>query len=165
MIGARTRFHPGERPKPHRVYLLKGVISCENGHPMHGDCKVSRGQEWRYYRCRLCDAPSVPADTAEQVVIDAISEMTLSPSVIDQARTELARRLDVPVTDVVGTKRRRLESRLNRLTQLFGWGELEADDYRRQMNDTRAMLAELPDPNRPSPSTATARSWCRWRRT
>jgi hypothetical protein len=27
-------------------------------------------------------------------------------------------------------------------------GDLEADEYRRQMNDTRAMLAELPDPNK-----------------
>jgi hypothetical protein len=74
--------------------------------------------------------------------------MMLLPSVIDQAREELARRLDVPATDVVGTKRRRLESRLNRLTQLYGWGELEADEYRRQMSDTRTMLAELPDPNK-----------------
>jgi hypothetical protein len=31
---------------------------------------------------------------------------------------------------------------------LYGWGDLEADEYRRQMNDTRAMLAELPDPNK-----------------
>jgi len=47
-----------------------------------------------------------------------------------------------------GTKRQRLEGRLNRLTQLYGWGELEADDYRRQMTETRAMLAELPDPDK-----------------
>jgi hypothetical protein len=55
---------------------------------------------------------------------------------------------DVPQTDLVGTKRQRLEGRLNRLTQLYGWGELEADDYRRQMTETRAMLAELPDPDK-----------------
>lgn len=148
LIGARTRFRPGQRARPYRVYLLKGVLSCSRGHPMHGDCKVSRGQEWRYYRCRLCDAPSVPADAAEQLVIDAISKMTLPPNVIDHARAELARRLDVPQADLVGTKRQRLETRLNRLTQLYGWGELEAGDYRRQMNETRAMLAELPDPDK-----------------
>ena len=60
----------------------------------------------------------------------------------------MARRLDVPVADVVGEKRHRLEGRLNRLTQLYGWGELEADEYRRKMLETRAMLAELPDPNK-----------------
>ena len=148
LVGTRGRFRPGQRAKPHRVYLLKGVITCANGHLMHGECRVSRGQEWRYYLCRMCDASSVPAGAAEEIVIDAISQMTLPPSVIEQARTELAHRLDVPATDVIGTKRRRLEGRLNRLTQLYSWGELEADEYRRQMTDTRAMLAELPDPNK-----------------
>lgn len=42
LIGAKTRFHLGQRPKPHRLYLLKGVISCENGHPMHGDATAPR---------------------------------------------------------------------------------------------------------------------------
>jgi hypothetical protein len=37
---------------------------------------------------------------------------------------------------------------LVRLTQLFGWGELYGEDYRRQMAETRKMLAELPDPNK-----------------
>jgi hypothetical protein len=49
--------------------------------------------------------------------------------------------------------------RLVRLTQLFGWGELSGEDYRHQMAETRTMLAELPDPNKLVPSTATATSW------
>ena len=47
LIAARTRFRPGQRPKAYRIYLLRGVISCANGHPMHGECRVSRGREWR----------------------------------------------------------------------------------------------------------------------
>jgi hypothetical protein len=70
--------------------------------------------------------------------------MTLPPRAIDEARAELARRLDVPDGDLVGAKRRRLE----RLTQLFGWEELTGDECRRQMTDPRTMLAELPDPNK-----------------
>ena len=50
---------------------------------------------------------------------------------------------------VVGARRRRLETRLTRLTQLFAWGELSGEDYRQQMADTRTMLAELPDPSKP----------------
>jgi hypothetical protein len=50
--------------------------------------------------------------------------------------------------DLVGAKRRRLENRLVCLTQLFGWGELSGEDYRREMADTHSMLAELPDPNK-----------------
>jgi DNA invertase Pin-like site-specific DNA recombinase len=145
LIGARTRFRPGPRPKAHRLYLLKGVLVCETGHPMHGECRVARGQEWRYYVCRSCGAPSVPADDAERLVIEAIKTMTLPPKAIDQARAELARRLDVPDADVVGAKRRRLETRLNRLTQLYGWGDISADDYRRDTAQTHTLLAELPD--------------------
>ena len=118
LIGARTRFRPGQRSKPHRVYLLSGAISCENGHPMHGVCRVSRGQEWRYYVCRRCRVPSIAADDAESVVIMAVKTMTLPPRAIDEARAELARRLDVPSGDLVGAKRRRLEARLNKLPKL-----------------------------------------------
>ena len=115
---------------------------------MHGECRVSRGQEWRYYVCRKCRVPTVPADDAERVAVDAVKAMSLPPTAIDQARAELARRLDVPDGDLAGAKRRRLETRLTRLTQLFGWGELSGEDYRRQMAETRTMLAELPDPNK-----------------
>jgi Recombinase len=148
LIGSRRRFRPGVRPKAHRLYLLKGVITCENGHPMHGACRVSRGQEWRYYVCRKCRTSSARADAAEHVVLEAIKTMTLPPKAIDEARAELARRLQVPNTDLVGAKRRRLANRLDRLTQLFGWGELTGEDYRRQMAETRALLAELPDPDK-----------------
>ncbi len=110
-----------QRPKPVRwqrieFHLLRGVISCENGHPMHGACRVARGHEWRYYVCRRCHAPSVPAGDAERLVIEAVQAMTLPPRTIDEARAELARRLSVPDADLVGSKRRRLETRLTRLT-------------------------------------------------
>ena len=148
LIGMKGRFHPGQRPKAHRLYLLKGVIRCENGHAMHGESRNSRGQEWRYYVCRKCRVPSVPADGAERVVVDAIRNGTLPPKVIDEARAELARRLQVPDADLVGAKRRRLETRLAKLPKLYSWGDLSDDDYRREMSETRTMLAELPDPNK-----------------
>jgi hypothetical protein len=148
LIGSRRRFRPGERPKPHRLYLLKGVIVCENGHPMHGACRVSRGQEWRYYVCRICRTSSVRANDAEGVVLESIKMMTLPPKAIDEARAELARRLEVPDADLVGAKRRRLEARLTKLLKLYSWGDLTDEDYRREMADTRTMLAELPDPNK-----------------
>ena len=148
LVGARTRFRPGQRPRPHRLYLLRSVIACANGHPMHGVCRVSRGQEWRYYDCRRCDAPSVPADDAERNVVDAVKAMALPSKAIDEARAELARRLNVPDADLVGAKRRRLETRLTRLTQLYGWGDIPVEDYRRNTAETRTLLAELPDPNK-----------------
>jgi DNA invertase Pin-like site-specific DNA recombinase len=148
LVGSRGRSHPGTRPKPHRLYLLRRVLSCENGHAMHGACRVSRGHEWRYYVCRKCSAPSVPAQEAEAAVIEAIRTMVLPSKAIDEARRELARRLDVPDADLVGSKRSRLESRLARLTKLFSWSEISDEEYRTQMAETRAMLAELPDPDK-----------------
>ena len=72
----------------------------------------------------------------------------MPPKSIDEARRELARRLDVPDADLVGSKRRRLETRLTKLTKLFGWSEITDEEYRGQMAETRAMLAELPDPDK-----------------
>ncbi len=72
--------------------------------------------------------------------------MTLPPKAIDEARVELARRLQVPDADLVGLKRRRLETRLAKLPKLYSWGDLADEDYRREMAETRTMLAELPDP-------------------
>jgi hypothetical protein len=115
---------------------------------MHGEARAARGREWRYYLCRKCRIPSVPADDAEAAVIGAIKTMTLPQGAIDHARAELARRLEVPDADIVGTKRRRLETRLQKLLQLYGWGDLSEEEYRRQMGETRAALAELPDPDK-----------------
>jgi hypothetical protein len=90
----------------------------------------------------------VPADEAENLVIEAFKTMTLPPRAIDKARAELARRLGVPAGDLVGAKRRRLETRFARLPKLFAWGDLADDDYLKEMAETRTMLADLPDPNK-----------------
>jgi hypothetical protein len=54
----------------------------------------------------------------------------------------------VPDADIVGTKRHRLETRLTKLSKLYGWNELSDEQFRSQMAETRAMLAELPDPDK-----------------
>jgi hypothetical protein len=74
--------------------------------------------------------------------------MTLPPKAIDAARAERARRIQVPDPDLVGAKRRRLETRLAKLPKLYSWGDLTDEAYRREMAETRTMLAELPDPNK-----------------
>ena len=63
LIGAKTRFRPGQRPR-HTASTCCGASSrCANGHPMHGECRVSRGQEWRYYVCRRCACRPSPLTT------------------------------------------------------------------------------------------------------
>ena len=65
-----------------------------------------------------------------------------------RARAELARRLKVPDGDLVGAKRRRIETRLSKLPKLYSCGDLTDEDSCREMAETRTMLAELPDPNK-----------------
>ena len=48
-IGARTRV--GNKPKPFRHYVLRGLLYCECGTRMRGEAHLQRGTERRYYRC------------------------------------------------------------------------------------------------------------------
>jgi hypothetical protein len=45
-------------------------------------------------------------------------------------------------------QRRRLETRLAKLPKLYSWGDLTDEAYRREMAETRKMLAKPPDPNK-----------------
>jgi hypothetical protein len=38
--------------------------------------------------------------------------------------------------------------RFRPIPKLYSWGDLTDEDYRREMAETRTMLAELPDPNK-----------------
>ena len=160
----RARTRAGSKPKPHRTYLLRGVVVCACGTPMRGEARVQRGGEQRYYRCpaagrtvtRLdanrnpvrCDAKLVPADAAEQAVLRAIESAVLPQKVIDAARTELRQRLSVPVSGIVDRKRRRLEGRLIKLRDLYEWGDLAESEYRTRVAETREALELLPSEDR-----------------
>jgi hypothetical protein len=48
----------------------------------------------------------------------------------------------------VGQQRARLEKRLDKLKQLFAWDELSDGEYQSQRDETRRLLAELPDGDR-----------------
>ena len=50
----------------------------------------------------------------------------------------------VPVTDRVTD----LPTDPRDLAKLYSWGDLTDEDYRREMAETRTLLAELPDPNK-----------------
>ena len=159
-VESRRRLR-GRRPKAYRTYLLRGVLHCACGARMRGETRVSRGQEWRYYVCPVadgrsaiadasgtlvpCKARRVPADGAEAAVLDAIRGAVLPERVIDQAREELRRRLELPRRSVYEEQRRRLEVRLNRLTQLYGWGDIGEDEYRSGTEDAKRALTLLPD--------------------
>jgi hypothetical protein len=131
-----------QRSPRHRTYLLAGLLHCGScGNRLRGQAATSRGKEWRYYRCRSCKAGAVVADEVEAELCRRIARAILPD--IEQAREELRQRLALPRDD--GKRRRRLEQRRERLSQLFAWGDLTEAEYRRQKAEVERDLAMLPD--------------------
>lgn len=141
MIGKAARERGGRRPLKHRTYLLAGLVRCECGRPMNGQGHGER----RYYLCRYCRRPFVRAEPLEAGVLKAIRTYRLPARAVAAAREDLARRLAVPVRDDVDRARRRLEARLANLRKQHGWGDIDDATYRRERDETEAMLAQLPD--------------------
>jgi Recombinase/Recombinase zinc beta ribbon domain len=147
-IAARTRV--GNKPRPFRHYVLRGLVNCSCGTRMRGEAHLQRGTERRYYRCPTlgCRARRCPADRVEAEVLSAIADGVLPSTVIDAARTELRRLLETPKIASAGRQRARLQTRLEQLKKQHAWGDLSDADYQFARDATRSALAELPDGDR-----------------
>jgi hypothetical protein len=147
-IAGRRRV--GNKPRPFRHYVLRGLLYCSCGTRMRGEAHLQRGTERRYYRCPTlgCRARRSPADQVEESVLATIARAVLPDAVIDAARTELRRRLQTPEVAVAGRQRARLLTRLEQLKKQHGWGDLSDADYQAQRDAVRTALAALPDDDR-----------------
>jgi len=147
-IAARTRA--GNKPRPYRHYLLRGLVWCTCGTKMRGEAHVQRGANRRYYRCPKvgCNARRSPAEALEETVLAAIAKAVLPDELIDSARTELLARLRAPAVPVPARQRARLLGRLEQLKKQHSWGDLDDDEYQAQRDDVRTALRELPDDDR-----------------
>ena len=147
-IAARTRV--GNKPKPFRHYVLRGLLYCECGTRMRGEAKVQRGTDRRYYRCPTLDCRSrrYPADLIEAEVLESVAEGVLPASLIDAARAELRQLLETPEVAGAGRQRARLQTRLEQLKKQHAWGDLTDAEYLAKRGATRTDLAELPDGDR-----------------
>jgi DNA invertase Pin-like site-specific DNA recombinase len=145
-----ARRHTGNKPKPFRHYLLRGLVHCSCGTRMRGEAHVQRGTERRYYRCPTlgCRARRCPADEAETAVLAAIAEAVLPKAVIESARADLRHRLQTPEVAQIGRQRARLTTRLEQLQKQHGWGDLADAEYQAQRDAVRAALRDLPDGDR-----------------
>jgi hypothetical protein len=140
----------GNKPRPFRHYILRGLIFCGCGTRMRGEAHVQRGTERRYYRCPTlgCKARRCPADLVEAEVPAAIARGVLPTSVVDAARALLRRLLETPEVVNAGRQRTRLLTRLDQLKKQHAWGDLSDEDYQTARDETRSALAELPDGDR-----------------
>jgi DNA invertase Pin-like site-specific DNA recombinase len=148
MEGAQRRLRGHvHRATRHRVYVLGGLLRCGScDHVMRGQPSRSRGREWRYYLCRHCPAPSVPAEPLEQALRERLAHGVAPSHVIDEARDLLRQRLAVP-TDP-GRSRLRLEARRERLAQLYAWGDIPEAQYRTDRAAIDHELRMLPTEDR-----------------
>lgn len=147
-VAARTRV--GNKPRPFRHYVLRGLLHCACGTRMRGEAHLQRGTERRYYRCPKpgCHAPRCPAELLETDVLASIADAVLPATVIDAARVELRTLLETPEVAVAGRQRARLLTRIEQLKKQHAWGDLTDADYLAQRDATRANLAKLPDGDR-----------------
>jgi DNA invertase Pin-like site-specific DNA recombinase len=129
----------------HRIYFLSGVLFCQCGKRMHGQTRCARGTEWRYYLCRTCGARAIPADRADQAVLQELRSMLL-PS--EAVREELRRRLALPSGSGADEARARLEGRLERVKAQHEWGDIGDAAYLAKMQEARTDLALLPEPEK-----------------
>jgi hypothetical protein len=150
MAAVAARRRVGNKPKPFRHYVLRGLVVCSCGTRLRGEAHVQKGREIRYYRCPTvgCHARRCPADLVEAEVLEAIAEAVLPSAVIDAARTELRRRLEVPQVAVSGRQRARLLTRLEQLRKQHSWGDIADAEYQRERDVVRAALQDLPDDDR-----------------
>lgn len=123
-----------------RIYPLSRVLRCAScGYRMTGATNTSLV---RYYRCagryrfHVCDAPAIRADIAEEAFAGWIGGYQLP----DDWRSAVARtsldRLKVDERD----HRKGAEERLKRLRDLYSWGDIGEEEYRRQTSDIRASM-------------------------
>ncbi len=145
--GIARRFRSGRRPRKHRAYPLSGRLFHDCGTRLQGHPRVSRGQEWRYYVCRVCRM-SVPAQDAERVVLGAITTMRVPATAVERAREVLAERLRLPKTDVLDDGRQRLLRRLAALRSQHEWGHIDDAEYTKKTRETNTMLATMPSADR-----------------
>ena len=131
-----------------RTYLLAGIIVCTCGRNLRGQATAARGREWTYYLCRDCGRRAIPTARADATVLEYLRSLLLPRDAIEAAREELRRRLAIPSRGTSDELRSRLERRLKRLKTQFEWGDVDVAEYRTKMQETRAELAQLPEPEK-----------------
>jgi site-specific DNA recombinase len=140
---ARNR-RTGSQP---RVYLLSGLLRC-------GQCGgVMRAQStsagYRYYRCATriehrgsCDQLSIRADEIEDQIVGLLRALSL-PS--DWQAQLLAQPSPPEELAQQAAERSRLQSRLERVQELYLAGDMDRDRYVQEQREIKQKLADLTD--------------------
>ncbi len=141
----RVNEHVGQR---RHEYLFPGIARCaECGEPFYGRTQVKRAGLKRrqlVHAPRGCARGTRQEDRLERIFGEWLGTWSLPRENVAELRARAARflraRSQDPSRDV---ERRQLELELERLRNLYRWGDLGEDDYRADSTRVRARLAEL----------------------
>jgi hypothetical protein len=93
-----------------------------------------------------CDAPMILASRIDPLVLDVLRALTIPATVRDAVLAEVRRRLDHAVGPD-GNQRSALEAQLERLKDLYQFGDLERGAYLQKRRLIERQLARLPNPS------------------
>ena len=130
---------------PQRVYSLTGLAVCGNcGGPLH--IKQNKQARPRLYCYKGgqgsgCPQPSVYLDELEADIEQWLSDILL-PADLQQFTMEVYAS-SAAGQDEGERRRRQIQSRLERIKELYGWGDMTRDDYQVERDTLTAELMTL----------------------
>lgn len=144
---------PYRRRQPPAAYPLSGVLRCGCGDWLPGG-RDKRGERY-YMHVRPCAAGlkrMAPADAMEALVIERISSLAIPEDIWENARENVMQRLAAEQSGrSPEAERQRIELAIERLKDLYTWGELAADEYHQRK---AALQAQLPAAIAEAPAAA-----------
>lgn len=153
---ARRTAHAFKASRTARFYLLSGLVRCAECHsPLRGeyrkDTYKERVTEYRYYRCSAryrnvsCAAPPfVRADRLESQVEAYLTRFTLDANAQRKIRDRAQQIIASQAPATSANEARRLKAELERLKDLYRFGDIERAAYLSERDELRARLDALP---------------------
>ena len=127
----RRSFDNADAKRKDNPTLLTGLLKCKCGAAM--SLMTGKGGRYRYYRCirrtnidnQVCDAPNIPVDEMDALVLDTLKHMIFNPARIRNILAELQKAFSGGQDDSDSVRRKLtkelsdVKSQLIRLCMLF----------------------------------------------
>ena len=149
---AGRRRRPGRAVRPHRHYVLRGLVRCGScGRRMRSETVVRPSRrEYSYYRCPgrrdgTCSERHAYVGDTDAQVIEYVATCVETPELVALAREELRRMRHIP-DEALSLMRQRLETAIKRLGDRYMWQEIDEAQYHTERRRLEAQVGELPPP-------------------
>ncbi len=127
-----------------RIYALTGLLRCGYcGGNVNISAQHDTPRAYCYSRTQglNCDQRSVPASLYEEQVSQWLGELVLPDDAVEKALAQYAE--DSKKVGKPENERKRLELRLERLKELYSWGDIDRSVYQRERDQIQQQLRTL----------------------